>query len=414
MLGRIGWVGRGDRDGPRRLVADPGRRASSSPDEAKGFDGALREVTGSTAGRPARRLRRRRPRRSTACSASSRRRASDSPAPTDRAAVERCRSRSSSLVAAVVAALAIVGAVRGRGRARPGRPGGRGALAGPAGSAGIPGFGRSPRVDRPASRRRADAGRRPGDRRSATALAVGLVFDMVDRQLGLARWDRPCRRVGQPTTPRRGRRTVLDRLTDLGGTPVVVVRRRRRGRPVDYVAPPQRQRASCSWRSSLVGVAADQQRAQVARRPRAPRRPAPRRHRRVVVPVRALGRGRRGLVRRSPSSSAVTVVATGRPLAGGGCRPDHRRRRGVPGPARRPLAHRRRRRRARRLGLVPAQRAGVRRTLAALGEPAERAAARASGARALSRPRREHAAGPSSSGLGPFQDHPGVVAVEAR
>ena len=92
------------------------------------------------------------------------------------------------VLAAVVAAGRRLGAVALAGRARPGRSRGRGAVAGP--------LARPP----PALRRG-----RPIDRPAvigglmlvvalavvfATALVVGVVFDMVDRDRGLARWDR--------------------------------------------------------------------------------------------------------------------------------------------------------------------------------------------------------------------------------
>ena len=56
----------------------------------------------------------------------------------------------------------------------------------------------------------------------ATALTVGLVFDMVDRQAGLARWDRSVAAWGADNAASWST-NLLDRLTDLGGTPVVVV-----------------------------------------------------------------------------------------------------------------------------------------------------------------------------------------------
>ena len=56
----------------------------------------------------------------------------------------------------------------------------------------------------------------------ATALTVGLVFDMVDRQAGLARWDRGVAEWGADNAASWST-NLLDRLTDLGGTPVVVV-----------------------------------------------------------------------------------------------------------------------------------------------------------------------------------------------
>ncbi len=56
----------------------------------------------------------------------------------------------------------------------------------------------------------------------ATALTVGLVFDMVDRQSGLARWDRSVAAWGADNAASWST-NLLDRLTDLGGTTVVVV-----------------------------------------------------------------------------------------------------------------------------------------------------------------------------------------------
>jgi undecaprenyl-diphosphatase len=56
----------------------------------------------------------------------------------------------------------------------------------------------------------------------ATALIVGIVFDMVDRQDGLARWDRSVAAWGADNATSWST-NLLDGLTDLGGTTVVVV-----------------------------------------------------------------------------------------------------------------------------------------------------------------------------------------------
>ena len=56
----------------------------------------------------------------------------------------------------------------------------------------------------------------------ATAFVVGIVFDMVDRDRGLARWDEAVAEWGSDNaTP--WSTTTLDALTDLGGTGVLVV-----------------------------------------------------------------------------------------------------------------------------------------------------------------------------------------------
>lgn len=54
-----------------------------------------------------------------------------------------------------------------------------------------------------------------------TALLVGSVFDMVDRQSGLARWDRAVANWGSEQATTTSTR-VLDLITDFGGTPLVV------------------------------------------------------------------------------------------------------------------------------------------------------------------------------------------------
>ena len=55
-----------------------------------------------------------------------------------------------------------------------------------------------------------------------TALAVGSLFDMVDRGSGLARWDRAVAEWGSDNATSWST-TVLDRITDLGGTRYLVV-----------------------------------------------------------------------------------------------------------------------------------------------------------------------------------------------
>ncbi len=54
----------------------------------------------------------------------------------------------------------------------------------------------------------------------AAALAVGLLFDMVDASAGLARWDRSVAEWGSRNATERST-GLLDVLTDLGGYPVV-------------------------------------------------------------------------------------------------------------------------------------------------------------------------------------------------
>lgn len=56
----------------------------------------------------------------------------------------------------------------------------------------------------------------------ATALAVGIVLDMVDRSSGLARWDRAVADWGSRNATSWST-NVLDALTDLGGTLYLVV-----------------------------------------------------------------------------------------------------------------------------------------------------------------------------------------------
>lgn len=55
-----------------------------------------------------------------------------------------------------------------------------------------------------------------------TAFIVGFVFDMVDRESGLARWDKAVAEWGSDNAAGWST-TVLDALTDLGGTVVLVV-----------------------------------------------------------------------------------------------------------------------------------------------------------------------------------------------
>ena len=160
----------------------------------------------------------------------------------------------------------------------------------------------------------------------ATALTVGLVFDMVDRQAGLARWDRSVAAWGADNAASWST-NLLDRLTDLGGTTVVVVLvvavagldywRHRNANVILFLA------------AVLDRGPAPQQRGQVDRRPPTPGRPAPRRDRRLVVPVRALGLRGRGVVRRRPRPRASLDAARPR-HPGGRCCPGDRQ------PSRRP------------------------------------------------------------------------------
>jgi membrane-associated phospholipid phosphatase len=55
-----------------------------------------------------------------------------------------------------------------------------------------------------------------------TALVVGLLFDMVDRESGLARWDTAVAEWGSENATRWST-AMLDRLTDLGGTGYLVI-----------------------------------------------------------------------------------------------------------------------------------------------------------------------------------------------
>src|SRR5262245_21030746 len=56
----------------------------------------------------------------------------------------------------------------------------------------------------------------------ATALVVGAVFDMVDRRSGLAEWDEAVAEWGSQNASAWST-DVLDALTDLGGTRLLVV-----------------------------------------------------------------------------------------------------------------------------------------------------------------------------------------------
>lgn len=56
----------------------------------------------------------------------------------------------------------------------------------------------------------------------ATALGVGIVFDMVDRDRGLARWDRSVAQWGSDHAESWST-TLLDGLTDLGGSIILVI-----------------------------------------------------------------------------------------------------------------------------------------------------------------------------------------------
>ena len=110
------------------------------------------------------------------------------------------------LIVAVLAALTVWALSRLAAAARPGRPGDRGTLAGPL-------------ARRPPALREPRPGRSTGEVAGglmlvvalgvvfATALVVGAVFDMVDREPRPRPVGPGGRRVGQPSTPPRGRPT---------------------------------------------------------------------------------------------------------------------------------------------------------------------------------------------------------------
>ena len=129
---------------------------------------------------------------------------------------------------------------------------------------------------------------------------------------GLAAWDRAVaewgsrqRHVVVDQRPRRAHRSRRHRLPR---------RDLRRGRRLRLRPSPQRSTSPCSCSSSSPAWC-DQQRAQVDRRSRAARRDAPRRHVRLVVPVRPLGRGRGGVVR--PGARRRPPLAAAGPGCGG-------------------------------------------------------------------------------------------------
>ena len=102
-----------------------------------------------------------------------------------------------------------LGAVAFAGHARPGRPGGRGALAGPPGRA-APASGGPRQEDRPGRGRRADARRRPRDRvRHGLGRRHRVRHGRPGQRSGPLGPGRG--RLGQSTTPRRGRRTCSTR-----------------------------------------------------------------------------------------------------------------------------------------------------------------------------------------------------------
>ena len=231
-----------------------------------------------------------------------------------------------------------------------------------------------------------------------TALVVGIVFDMVDRDSGLAEWDTAVAEWGSEnaTSWSTG---ALDALTDLGGTTYLVV--------IcvavaiyDYVRH-RNLNVALFLLVVLVGVSAINNGLKLIVDRDRPDVTAPRQPLRLVVPVGALRRGGGGMVRAGPRRQPVLAAAgTGR--GGRGRRDRHRGRGDIPRPARRPLAHRRRRRGDGRLGLVPAHRARVRRADAAPRRAGRRAFYNAD----VGRHGEQRAA--VVARLGPFEHHPGI------
>ena len=309
---RPGRLGRpGHRDGPRRLVPDQCRRpvpprggeglrrlaARGRPDSTLGpllvgFAAVGLIVYGAVL-------------RDLGASATARGRRPDRSGPTVPVTL-------AVLLAALVAAGCRLGAVPVAGDAGPRRPRRRGAVAGRLASVTTRGSAPTARaIDRQAV----------GGLMLAvalaivfvTALVVGVVFDMVDRDSGLARWDSAVADWGSANATalvdRRARRAHRSRRH---GVPR---RHRRRRRDLRLRPPPQRERRPVPVRRPR-RRGDHQQRRQVDRRPGAPRRPAPRRDVRLLVPVRALGGRRGGVVRprarRQPS--LVRGAAGRRPL----------------------------------------------------------------------------------------------------
>ena len=173
-----------------------------------------------------------------------------------------------------------------------------------------PRLGAARQEDRPRRRRRADARRRPGDR---VRHGLGRRHRVRHGRPRTAVWPAGTRPwpTGAVSNASTWSTNVLDALTDLGGTAIlVVVVDRRRG--VRLLASSQRQRRAVPRRGPRRRGAA-QQRAEADRRPRATRRPAPRRDGRLVVPVRALDRPRLRRGSPSPSSSPATGRGAGGP-----------------------------------------------------------------------------------------------------
>ena len=259
-LGRVGWVGRGI------VMALVGWFLTSAavqfrPEEAKGFDGSLRELTEIDARSAGRRVRRRRPHRvrlvlrdlGPAATAHRRelrpggRRAGDARRPPGgagrgRRASGRCPVRRPRLIRLTP----------------PPRSGGWSA-----------GSRRHPRLGAPA---RAIDQQVVGGLMLVvalaivfvTALVVGIVFDMVDRDSGLARWDTAVAEWGSENATSWST-NVLDALTDLGGTRLPR-RDLRRGRDLRLRPSPQPERRPVPARRARRRVD-DQQRAQADRRP---------------------------------------------------------------------------------------------------------------------------------------------------
>ena len=145
------------------------------------------------------------------------------------------------------------------------------------------------------------------------ALAVGAIYDMVERGSGIARWDRAVADWGSGHATEWSTR-LLDLLTDLGGMP--------------YVAAITLVIAAIDYRRFrnpnvplflavvLVGISVLNNALESDRRPRSPRRGAPRGDVELVVPLGALCDRGSGLVRvcsRGGSAHVASATARSRP-----------------------------------------------------------------------------------------------------
>ena len=195
------------------------------------------------------------------------------------------------------------------------------------------------------------------------AVVIGAVFDTIDTNRGFARWDQAVSQWGPDHASTTGAE-ILRQLTNFGGTWYLLILMGIVG-VIDWIR--RRDASSLLFLLTVgVGVSLINNGLKLLDHARAPTRSPPRQHRRVLVPVRAL-RGGRGVLagdrpgRRSVGSVEVPALHLRRRSR------DRMHGRREPGPARRALAHRRDRRRVRRLGLVHGRRHRLRRTTAASG-----------------------------------------------